>query len=912
MPTLVLPLDKGINTREEPSQLEPGWLWNCRGWIYEPDDAAHLWKLPGRTAWGTITPAAAYIRGLEYLQYDYPVNASTDTVRDRIVAWDEDGQLWEAAGSYEAGAAAKALTKSQMAGSDLTFPGQAPKAVHDGANKWIMFTGGRGESRPIVRSVDGVYRPLGLTVPASAPTLEAETTAGSGSSGADDFYSRPSSGEVVTEVGKTADGLWTDFSNAWDLNGGLDYDPNLTTFAVVQCRGAAATGSYRYSIAKWTGFATETPDQVDGYTLKIQLENNFAGATHAGGINVYVSYDAGVNWTLRSILSSPSIVTQIQLDLVGTSSFADLQVKVEVYNSEYLNYNEVKIFDIAAWKPAVSADPPDTDVAITGTFYYAVTEVYSHTDPWGNPVEIESSISPIASITIDSPGTGYKWIKVTMPPLVNTSAYGDFGTGEVTRRLYRSTATGAYPNLGLLAEVGSADDLVFYDTFKEPESLGPAELGTPSIPTIELTSTYFARNDPPPAFLDAVLHRGSLVAIDGSNMTDLVWSIPGEIEYFPSIHRMSLLSSDRNDALRGLGETGPYLLIFTGTKITRLKNLQFATLQTFDLSLIETSVLTHTDGLAGTSKSICYFKSPDGLNLIAWVSDRGIMASDGFLPAERGVGVVNLTQHIDWNTMVDRETLVTSKLTYDPIKQIVWFDFNRPAGVDGVKHRACLALHVSAKHWIDVKVGYKVPKITGPHSQAVTARAIGEGRKMTSVPSGEWDMSRFWAVGTPPTPDGSGETLGEFPLTQAPIQSAPSASDSMLNHWIAKYDGSIFLEYDGWTDEALWTDPGGDIESHLETPWIYPLPAWMIYQGELGHTNWGSAQFCTMIFSTRRDDAGYLQRTVKNGVSLLGARFTKFWLSRSGQSLRLILRHVGKAGGAVGPLKFEIEPQDQV
>ena len=65
MGDLVLPLDKGINTREAPNSLPPGWLWVCRGWYYEPDDPARLWKMPGRSLWAETSPATEAVLGME-------------------------------------------------------------------------------------------------------------------------------------------------------------------------------------------------------------------------------------------------------------------------------------------------------------------------------------------------------------------------------------------------------------------------------------------------------------------------------------------------------------------------------------------------------------------------------------------------------------------------------------------------------------------------------------------------------------------------------------------------------------------------------------------------------------------------------------------------------------------------------
>jgi hypothetical protein len=153
-----------------------------------------------------------------------------------------------------------------------------------------------------------------------------------------------------------------------------------------------------------------------------------------------------------------------------------------------------------------------------------------------------------------------------------------------------------------------------------------------------------------------------------------------------------------------------------------------------------------------------------------------------------------------------------------------------------------------------------VPKITGPHPSNIADRVVAEQ-------------------------DGGG-----------------------FNHWSLSTSAlKIYNERTG-SDNA-----GQPIVTHIESGWLYP-------DGPMGsvdlefagvyHNNWGINEACDLEIRVRRDATGIIQTILKR-LSLAGVRVTRTLARRSGQSVKVILRHVGNTTSAnstraLGPVVLDV------
>jgi hypothetical protein len=484
-----------------------------------------------------------------------------------------------------------------------------------------------------------------------------------------------------------------------------------------------------------------------------------------------------------------------------------------------------------------------------GTYIYAVTEMYRRTLSDGSQESVESAPSSPTSVTTSS-ATG---VTLTLPSKNNGPTDGVPADNHYFR-VYRSVKGGAYPDLGFIGEV-AASASSFIDTFSISENF----LGSPGLYVISFGETYIRAAGEPPASRDLALYRGALVAVPEDTPDRLFYSLPGQPDYFPlPAHSIKLFPGQRDLEMRGVTEINDVLVVFGRTRTWRIRELPFAGGPSFDLGQLGIDVLAPNAGLPGTPRSYASFNSDQGNSLLAWVSDNGIWLTDGMLGYEGGMGTVWASRAIAWDQTVDTSRLDETSLTYDPENQIVWFDYYDPNG-----DQKALALHVSSLHWIKGQgMPTPVPKITGPHNHQMVSRTWGE------------------------------DTSGD------------------LQVWSLTSD-AVYLENSGDSDAAEFDGVGTDIISLLETPWQYPAGHFgelMIFQGSLYHTDWGRNYNCDLSLLVRRDETGIVQEAVKKGVPLNGARASRFWVSRAGQSMKTRVYHVGPGSGRIGPLSLEVQP----
>ena len=818
MPDLAITFNNGVDASSDELRAKEGFVRKVRGMYFDNRDADRLHALPGRTLAGTA-PSTTSVRDLAFLQFDGPSY-------HQLLVW-ANSKIYEAQAGTS-GLSFSAAQDQQSTPADFSQSGSSPKAIHDGQNRWVCWSGADNE-RPLVRDYDGTWRYLSLKPPAAAPTLTAINSAGT--------ITRPDGYTAISGYARL-----NYQSNAYDA------DDTTSANRLLVLSGQAGE-DYTFSKAGAVGAS---------HTLYVKLgsEPSDGSPDAEATMIVKLSEDGGTSWITIFSQAVPVATTTASVQLTDSSgnsprtsaavNWSDLRVRCEfVYDSGTAGVTG-HFYEIWA------SDAGGTAYVAAGTYNYVVTEVVSvKTLPNQSEATIESAPSPVGSIDI-SASTSYG-ITLTLPDRANLATDG-VAASKIIRRIYRSTASGVYPDLGL---IGTADisDTEFTDNF----DTDGATLGSPTINVADIGGVTIPIAGQCPAFQDATLHKGSIVAIPYSDPYSIQWSYPGRPDYWPlPAHDLTLLPSDHGDKLIGVLALNDAIVLFLRNRVLRIRDLPIAGDATFNLQNSTVEVLSHNIGLAGGPRSYCTFSAPSGRELCAFVASNGLWITDATLPSDRGMGLAEFAPLFNWEEEVDTTALATSRLTYDPISQLVWFDYDNQDG-----DRKAISFAVAPKHWIEVP-GHQVPvpKFTGPHDIRLAGRAIGEI-------SGTW------------------------------------------HHWgLEASTAKVFNERTGTKDNALWFDSQGDMERFVESFWYYPFGAWdgaKLYLAGILHSDWGPGQTCQFTCQARTDDNGVVVTRRKDGVSLHGSRVTRTWLSCGGQSFRFSWRHIGQVDGVLGPFTLEAE-----
>jgi hypothetical protein len=793
MPLLPVELNKGLATGPDEAATPRGFLRHAREVYFKPDDAQQLWKMRGNSSAGSLGVSTS-VYSLHHMQFDGGTNKLVSVAASKV---------------YESNAATSGLAFStakdqQGSPADFACTGTRPKAIQDGQNKWWIVSGTNNE-RPLVRDLDGNWRFAGM-LRAATPSLAAVTSTPT-------TY-RPDAAEAGNE--------WTNPANVYDGSGATYASQTLS-------EDDLGTDSV---IGAW-GF-TDAGNVPASQTLYVSLRLSLVG-TRTCTLQVEVSENNGSSYSTVYYFSGPGgITTTVQKALTGGSPWTSLIVRVTaVY-----------------YGPGGSATPKVSEVyvvgsgsggAITaGTYYYATTEVWSKALSDGSTLEVEGQPSEAVSIPLN--GTTHTGVTLTFGTKQNLTTMG-YATTDVYYRVYRSTSTGASPNLGLIGQVASSAT-----TFSDSFTTGATTLGAPSIPVLTVGQTNYDQNISPPPLVDAALFKGAVVGIPVGQETHLQYSLPGMPEYWPELHDIASLPSARNDDLQGCEVVGDSLVLWSRTRTFRILDLFFADQPEFDLGRMAIDVLDSDIGLL-TPLAYCTARAMNGAPLLFWVAYDGIYFTDGELPKNRGLGVRKATEWLDWPATISAADLTSARLTYDPYDQIIYFDYT-----DAASAAKTLLLHVGEKHWVPAPsstlqgssvVGGWTPKITGPHARTAAARCGGE-------------------------------------------------VSSQIYHWAVSSAGAVTLERTGASSATVF----------LETGWQQttgPFGDVRFIEGSVYHSDWGVSQVFSADFWTRREDSGVPQAVSKRGLSLRGSRATAFWIDRSGQSFKLRLQQEGSGSGAFGP-----------
>lgn len=839
-------LDNGLNTSGDPLRLPPGYLERCEGAIYMPDDPDRLHKHPGRSSVGTLPAAAttANTKGFVHLQYD--------EADDKFILY-ANSQLYEITAATS-GILAGNWTSVQDQGTPTAYArsGSFLKAIPDGDNGWIMWTGA-DEERPIIREEGGHAWFLGLAKPV-APTLSAITSTPT--------VVRPT-GRAAAAGSVTAGGSSLTVTQDWDQpTNAYDDDQDTRMFAAFN----------------WTvnGVAAEVFSFTEGGNIPANQELHlFYGGSIKGVMptQVYfqISYTGDVDGNYSTVhtfalnprnadhSSAPDDNPYKEHTIIPLSSgtaWTSFKIRVIAHDKTWGTATPV-VFEMFTQESTAG----NSSTIDAGTYYYAYTEVFEIAGE--RPRYIESAPSDFVSIVAAGTENGVLLTFSTDVPEANLATDGvtddpDNGLKHY-RKIYRTTKTGTWPDLGYVgnATIGAT---TWADTF---ETAGDT-LGSPGINVVYEKDIPIEAAGVPPAFRDAVYFRGVIIVVPETDPFKLVWSMPGQPHYFPNpSHELALIPSYKNDELTGVTAVGDSVIVFSRSRVLRIREIKFVDRANYDPQSIEIDTLSPSEGLAGSPLSYTLAHSQKGHEIVAWVSDNGIWMSDGTLVSEGGMGAVKLSVYMNWRKEVDTTALADTRLSYDSVLQMICFEYTDKDGNSQVKY-----LHTSPHHWVQTGQDQAVPKTSGPHTDfAVKQRTFGQI---------------------------SGE----------------------IKHWSLDTSGpNIYNERDG-TDRA-----GSNVLTHIRSGKQYLGGArgeFHAYEGSLMHSDWGPSEACDLEIRTYRDMKGIPQVVHKKGLKLNGERTTDFWVDRAGRSMQVILQHDGNTISdgtktrAFGPLIFDAESLGEV
>ena len=839
-------LDKGRKTSGDKQRFVNGYLSRLENAIYMPDDPDRPHKIPGRSNLGALPggATASNTKGMAFARFDTGKNSN-------VLVLNANDQFYQA--SVAGGALGAWSDVDNGAGTPFVRAGNFIKAIPSGLRGMIFWTD-EDNNRPLLRDEDGNWRELGMLAPAP-PTFGAALAA------AGTAILPTSNSQPATVSEGTVDDPYT--------SRGLAQDGDFGTAAgAIRTTPGISAGQWNFTTATLGVAHTLTVYVTAGFGAFLSVDKPLIQSALSSEVllrvEVALDWDGATGTFVTAASGFPfGGPAPITFPIPNGQQMDDVAVRVTLnYKSGTLQAFS-GVFDIQV-RPdnrgkAAKIDNPDGD-----SIQYAVTEVYSITLASGFTIIAESGPSDPSAAIFTPDDVTDAGITLTMPPVANPTSTGvskqESSKILLNRNIYRSTLGGGFPNLGRIG-ILDATTTTFIDDFIP---LDEDTLGSPGLATVAIGEATFPLSSPPPAFLDAVLFRGSVVAVPVENPSRIVWTPPGFPDYFPIIHDFSLTTQDRSDDLKGVTAVGDNLIIFMRQQVLRIRDLPMANASgNFDLTTLQIDRLSPSEGMPGRPKSYTQFHSQKGHAVVAWIGDNGIWMTDGSLVSERGMGLVKLSSHKDWIGDVDPDSFADDRLTYDPVLQMLVFDYIDRDGTLRTEY-----LHVAPHHWQQSGQDQMVPKFSGPHTLTASDRLVVEN------------------------------------------------VDDIVHFSLDLTNLRILQERNGTQDVA------DDIQSHIETEWILPVGSRTVvqlYAGELFHSDWGVSELCDLEIQMRMDESGIIQSTHKKGVSLTGDRLSQLvYLEGSAQSVRVIIRQKGKTTfngspqRAFGPLVLEMERVDEI
>lgn len=572
MPLKTFVFNQGLNTSADRSMLAPGELQLATGAYYKPGDTTRLWKLLGRSNWGTLA-SASRINTVALFKYDTAAS-------DKLIVLSADGSL-------HTGALTTATTGSfTTLTTGLDTSGDMLSWVHYD-DVWYL---GNAINPNYALESDGTFRRMGMqanpgllsTEDKSAGTLTERATTVAGTDW--NYQSR------ILSANYTPDNYTYDTPEPY-VSEKLDF--TVSDFA-------ADTGSGRYIIIR-TNTGPISPG--DPFTVKTDSADVY-------DVTLKVEVDEGSGFTTAYTqeIKKPVATGNITIPVTDGIDLANVEIRFSIQQTAgiFINQGTTRVFDIRI-----------TDAGNTGDFtpefgyYYAVAEYDSARDLEA-PFVASGPTRALAAVEGNA-------VELTFPPDVQNPLADIW-------RIYRTHDGGNVPDDLRLYDTAPIDAATYLDVFES----GQNGIGNETPPQLKVQITeslaqYYKSNMPPKAMTKMVEYQNFLVGLTKTDPRALFYSLPAAPEYWPEIYTITDFPLQEHDTLKSMAVAGDLLVVGAAEAIIVINGLPEVESQAYANAYM--TALKGAPGCVGPLAMTAY--SLGGEPRVAWLSKFGLYETNG-------------------------------------------------------------------------------------------------------------------------------------------------------------------------------------------------------------------------------------------------------------------------------------------
>ena len=703
MNELKIPMNGGLVTSRDPSDLNPGELVQAKGIYYKPGDTGRAHILPTRAVFNS-TPIIGNgpIFGVAVCQFD---SGGTD----RILAYQGLGGPPITSSVVYSGTPGATGTLSTALITGLSASATRLSVCHFD-DRWYIANG-YDAIRVIGRDSTGSIRKAGMIAPTAAPIA---------------YTSLSTTGAKTRASGSSVlSGTWTDAGSAWDTSDRTFARCELSalnaTAAAIYYTFPSTAFTTGYVEVKWVLHTTRTspapgPQGGDGgrgdgsgpqgigggdatgVNAKMEIWYKKDGSTPSVGSDGTVTGGTLLgSWTtfdrhhMRSVRTSQAAISGLTN---GTDNLTGLRIVIVFKYLSGTKLADARIYDISA-----SNGIPTAAFTTTTGMYYAYTEVDSVNS-------LESPPSPSVFVT----GTGINNVLLGLPS--STQGTGVKNSNTNFFRIYRTTDGGTEgESMGVICnDVAPEPTLTsFTDDFSVIDKDTQA---TPLLRMLSISSnregeTNYFLDEPPPNLKTLTSWEGSLVGTSISQPRSLYYSEAGYPESWPTINSIVKFPIPERDEIVNCVTVGDTLMIACTNAIITLTSLPRVLDGVFNAAAAVP--MKGQPGCVGQYAITTY--SVAGEPRAVWVSPYGIHETNG-------VNSRRLTNALNWAATVNAATLSTAVLQWNQKTLALKFAYDSDGGGT---NDSFLLLHMAPEHQTE-----NGPKITGPFTASINCLASSE------------------------------------------------------------------------------------------------------------------------------------------------------------------------------------------
>lgn len=634
MPDIVLPFQGGAVTSREPALLTPGELQQAANLYYKPGDTTRIWKLNGRSSFGS-TGSAVRVKGLALCLFD---TGGTDL----LLA--ESGTVIYKATPGVSGAFSSFVTGRNASATHLN--------VAHSRDRWYLAN---GYDALLAVESDGTTRTAGMKAPVESATATPTSKAVTATR-RPDAEVNGSPGFTNPERARDTDSrTWAYANPSASATHTITYSWPANAFvagSLLYIRYAVARGASETDAAFGAGGGS---DRLFNVTLKLEYSDNSGGA-YTTILNQTTTREIPFSEIQTSI--APANMSAERVRITFTYNTGNVEAVARIHDIRVTDGSEVTAF------------------TTTTGFYYAFSE---YDDVRGH--------ESVPVLCLPSTGTGDTLlVTLTTQNRVSIglpSAY--VNTVSTNFRVYRTPDGGAQPSsLGLIGIARSGqtfvDNFVRYGQNDQPETL--VRVLTVNGPVIN--QYYFLDNPPPPSIGHVNSYRGALIGTSRTFPRALYYSEPGYPESWPKIDLLDKFPLPERDEVVATASVGDTLVIA----------LKGAMLATRDLPRVVNGVFNAVDISPIKGQPGCvgpYAVKPfsvAGEARCAWVSLYGIHEFNGSTARL-------LTEDVDWVTLISTSNPELFSLAWNEKYRRLEFSYENAGS--GNPNRL-MYLHMSPEH----------------------------------------------------------------------------------------------------------------------------------------------------------------------------------------------------------------------